>query len=270
MQVTANDILATLLAMGDEVQRDNLMRFFKTGKGEYGEGDKFIGIKVPDTRIVVKEAKLCMPLEEIEVLLDSEWHEARLCGFLLLVEEMKAALPKARQMPTVKAERREEIAQFYLRHARKANNWDLVDMSCPKILGPWLLYPKADGTMPDRQVLYRLAASSNLWEQRIAMVTCWMLIRADQYDDTLRLATILLPHPHDLIHKAVGWMLREVGKRDIPTLEDYLDSHASEMHRTTLRYAIEKMPENQRQSYLRSSARTVQPSNQQDIIDYGT
>ena len=270
MRVKASDILATLLAMGDDVQRDNLMRFFKTGKGEYGEGDKFIGIKVPDTRIVVKEAKLCVPLEEIEVLLDSEWHEARLCGFLLLVEEMKAALPKARQMPTVKAERREEIAQFYLRHAHKANNWDLVDMSCPKILGPWLLYPKADGSMPDRQVLYRLAASSNLWEQRIAMVTCWMLIRADQYDDTLRLATILLPHPHDLIHKAVGWMLREVGKRDMPTLEDYLDAHASEMHRTTLRYAIEKMPENKRQSYLCSSARTVQPSNQQDIIDYGT
>ena len=119
MRVKANDILGTLLAMGDEVQRDNLMRFFKTGKGEYGEGDKFIGIKVPDTRIVVKEAKLRVPLEEIEVLLDSEWHEARLCGFLLLVEEMKAALPKARQMPTVKAERREEIAQFYLQHTEK-------------------------------------------------------------------------------------------------------------------------------------------------------
>ena len=136
MRVKANDILATLLAMGDDVQRDNLMRFFKTGKGEYGEGDKFIGIKVPDTRMVVKEAKLRVPFEEIEVLLDSEWHEARLCGFLLLVEEMKAALPKARQAQTTKAERREEIAQFYLRHARKANNWDLVDMSCPKILGP--------------------------------------------------------------------------------------------------------------------------------------
>lgn len=250
MKVKADDIIATLLSMGDEWQRENLMRFFKTGKGQYGEGDRFIGIKVPDTRMVVKEARLRVPLDEIAVLLDSEWHEARLCGFLLLVEEMKAALPKARQPLTANAGRRDEIARFYLRHARSANNWDLVDMSCPKILGKWLLYPQADGTMPDRQVLYRLAASSNLWEQRIAIVTCWMLIRSDDYDDTLRLATQLLPHPHDLIHKAVGWMLREVGKRDMATLEDYLDSHAHEMHRTTLRYAIEKMSEEKRRYYL--------------------
>ncbi|MCI6119722.1 MAG: DNA alkylation repair protein [Prevotella sp.] len=250
MKVKADDIIATLLSMGDEWQRENLMRFFKTGKGQYGEGDRFIGIKVPDTRMVVKEARLRVPLDEIAVLLDSEWHEARLCGFLLLVEEMKAALPKARQPLTANAGRRDEIARFYLQHARSANNWDLVDMSCPKILGKWLLYPQADGTMPDRQVLYRLAASSNLWEQRIAIVTCWMLIRSDDYDDTLRLATQLLPHPHDLIHKAVGWMLREVGKRDMTTLEDYLDSHAHEMHRTTLRYAIEKMSEEKRRYYL--------------------
>ena len=129
MIVTANDIISTLLSMGDEWQRENLMRFFKTGKGEYGEGDRFIGIKVPDTRIVVMEAKLRVPLSEIDILLKSEWHEVRLCGFLLLVEEMKAALPKARQVPTANAERREEIARFYLRHARRANNWDLVDMS---------------------------------------------------------------------------------------------------------------------------------------------
>ena len=250
MSVSAKDIISTLLSMGDEWQRENLMRFFKTGKGQYGEGDKFIGIKVPHIRIVVKEARLGVPLKEIGILLKSEWHEVRLCGFLLLVEEMKAALPKARQVPTVNAERREEIARFYLRHARRANNWDLVDMSCPKILGKWLLYPKADGSMPDRNILYRLAASSNLWEQRIAMVTCWMLIRYNQYDDALRLATILLPHPHDLIHKAVGWMLREVGKRDIDILEIYLDKHAKEMHRTTLRYAIEKMNEAKRRHYM--------------------
>ena len=250
MKVKADDIIATLISMGDEWQRENLMRFFKTGKGQYGEGDRFIGIKVPDTRMVVKEARLRVPLDEIAVLLDSEWHEARLCGFLLLVEEMKAALPKARQPLTANAGRRDEIARFYLQHAHSANNWDLVDMSCPKILGKWLLYPQADGTMPDRQVLYRLAASSNLWEQRIAIVTCWMLIRSDDYDDTLRLATQLLPHPHDLIHKAVGWMLREVGKRDMATLEDYLDSHVHEMHRTTLRYAIEKMSEEKRRYYL--------------------
>ena len=123
-------------------------------------------------------------------------------------------------------------------------------MSCPKILGKWLLYPQADGTMPNRKILYELASSTNLWEQRIAMVTCWMLIRDNQYDDALRLATILLPHPHDLIHKAVGWMLREVGKRDIDILEIYLDKHAKEMHRTTLRYAIEKMNEAKRRHYM--------------------
>lgn len=250
MSVKAEEIIATLLSMGDEWQRENLMRFFKTGKGEYGEGDKFIGIKVPNTRLVVKEARLRVPFEEIEILIKSEWHEVRLCGFLLLVEEMKAALPKAREVPALKAGRREEIARFYLKHARMANNWDLVDMSCPKILGKWLLYPQADGTMPDRHILYQLAASSNLWEQRIAMVTCWMLIRADLYDDALHLATLLLPHPHDLIHKAVGWMLREIGKRDMTTLEDYLDKHVHEMHRTTLRYAIEKMGEEKRQHYM--------------------
>lgn len=273
MQVKAEEIIATMLSMGDERQREILMRFFKTGKGDYGEGDRFLGIKVPDTRMVVKEAKLRVALDEIETLLESEWHEVRLCGFLLLVEEMKAALPKAKEMSAVKvnetiietgqaaddkavraymakAERREEIARFYLRHAQRANNWDLVDMSCPKILGQWLLHPQADGSMPDRQILYQLAASDNLWEQRIAMVTCWMLIRADQYDDTLHLATILLPHPHDLMHKAVGWMLREVGKRDMPTLEAYLTEHVHEMHRTSLRYAIEKMNETKRYHYM--------------------
>lgn len=252
MEIKANEILSTMMSMGDERQRGILMRFFKTGKGEYGEGDNFLGIKVPDTRIVVKEARLSVPFDEIEKLLKSEWHEVRLCGFLLLVEEMKAALPKARQAATANAQCREEIAQFYLRHARMANNWDLVDMSCPKILGKWLLYPQADGNMPDRSVLYRLAESSNLWEQRIAMVTCWMLIRADQFDDTLRLATLLLNHPHDLIHKAVGWMLREVGKRDMATLEDFLSEHLHQMHRTTLRYAIEKMSEGKRKFYLAS------------------
>lgn len=248
--IKAEDIIDTLLSMGNERQRENLMRFFKTGKGQYGEGDKFIGIKVPDTRKVVKEARLRVTLDEIRTLLMSEWHEARLCGFLLLVEEMSAALPKGRQEPTANAARREEIALFYLRHTQWANNWDLVDMSCPKILGKWLLYPLADGSMPDRQVLYRLAASHNLWEQRIAMVTCWMLIHADQYYDALHLATILLPHSHDLIHKATGWMLREVGKRDINVLEEYLEEHAAKMHRTTLRYAIEKMSEGKRRYYM--------------------
>ena len=257
MQIKADDIISVLLSMSDERQREIMKRFFKTGRGEYGEGDKFIGIKVPDTRIVVREARLKVSLNEIGILLQSEWHEVRLCGFLLLVEEMRANLTKARVATREGALRREEIARFYLSHARKANNWDLVDMSCPKILGKWLLYPLADGSMPDRSILYSLAASTNLWEQRIAMVTCWMLIRADEYDDTLRLALILLSHPHDLIHKAVGWMLREVGKRDMGTLEAFLSEHAHEMHRTTLRYAVEKMNEDRRRYYQNiTSSRT--------------
>lgn len=250
MCIKASDIVSTLLSMGNERQRINLMRFFKTGKGEYGEGDRFIGIKVPDTRIVVKEARLRVPFEEIGILLRSEWHEVRLCGFLLLVEEMRVALPKPSQPPATYAERREEIARFYLRHADRANNWDLVDMTCPKILGKWMLYPQADGSMPNRSILYRLAASSNLWEQRIAMVTCWMFIRANQFDDALRISTILLPHSHDLIHKAVGWMLREVGKRDMPTLEAFLSTYVDRMHRTTLRYAIEKMSASERMYWM--------------------
>ena len=163
---------------------------------------------------------------------------------------MQAALPtKLRHTPEMAA-RREKIADFYLRHAHRANNWDLVDMSCPKILGNWLLHPLPDDSMPNRSVLDRLAMSSCLWEQRIAIVTNWMLIRHDEYADTLRIADRLLHHPHDLIHKAVGWMLREVGKRRMDILEDYLERHSHEMHRTTLRYAIEKMNAPQRQWWL--------------------
>ena len=250
---TAQDIIATLLSMGNERQRDILLRFFKTGSGEYGEGDRFIGIKVPDVRMVVKEARLQVPLQDIDGLLQSEWHEVRLCGFLLLVEEMRAALPRKRLSAAdsrTYAARREEIARFYLRHTHRANNWDLVDMSCPKILGQWLLHPLPDGTLPDRSLLDRLAQSDCLWEQRIAIVTCWMLIRADQFDDTFRLSARLLSHPHDLIHKAVGWMLREVGKRNKDLLEQYLDTYGSRMHRTTLRYAIEKMTETERRYWM--------------------
>ena len=250
MPYTAQDITETLLAMSDEHQREMLSRFFKTGEGEYGHGDLFIGLRCPQTRMVVKEARLKVPFPEIHTLLLSPWHEVRLAGFLLLVEEMQAALPKRRQNTTEMAERRLEIAEFYLRHARHANNWDLVDMSCPKILGHWMLHPLPDGRMPDRRILDRLAESTDLWEQRIAIVTNWMLIRHDEYRDTLRIADRLLHHPHDLIHKAVGWMLREVGKRNMDVLENYLEQHSHEMHRTTLRYAIEKMSAQRRQWWM--------------------
>lgn len=260
--VTAEEIVETMEGMRDEAQRAVLCRFFKTGKGEYGEGDEFLGLKVPVTRGVVKEARLRVPFSEIDKLLASRWHEVRLCGFLLLVEEMAAALPKRGVDTRDKAARREEIAHFYLAHARQANNWDLVDLSCGYIVGVWMLHPMPrpedaqspggwETLMPDRGLLDRLACSDNLWEQRIAIVSTSALIRAGEYADTLRIATRLLGHPHDLIHKAVGWMLREVGKKDVEVLRDYLDMHCREMTRTTLRYAIEHLDEGERQYWLK-------------------
>lgn len=248
--VTAFEIETAMRQMADPEQQRILGRFFKTGEGEYGAGDVFLGIKVPQTRAVVKEGRLQVPLDEIEKALQSPYHEVRLCGFLLLVEEMNAALPRRGVDTREKALRRAEIARFYLANARQANNWDLVDLSCYKIIGQWLLHPQADGTMPRRDILDKLAHSDNLWEQRIAIVSTMMLIRAGQFDDTLRIATLLLGHTHDLIHKAIGWMLREVGKRDLATLAAYLDAHYSELHRTTLRYAIERLAPAERQAWL--------------------
>lgn len=250
---TAEGIIATIESMRDERQAANLMRFFKTGKGEYGEGDRFFGLKVPQTRAVVKETRRDVALPEIEKLLYSQWHEVRLAGFLLLVEEMKAALPSKRRDSDASARRRDEIAEFYLRHACQANNWDLVDLSCPKILGEWLIHRSADGSMTDRAILDRLVASDNLWEQRIGIVTTWRLIREGQTGDTLRLAPKLLNHSHDLIHKATGWMLREVGKKDMEALDDFLERYCTTMPRTALRYAIEKKDEAERQYWLRQN-----------------
>lgn len=223
----------------------------------------FIGMKVPQTRAIVKEARLDTPLDEIAKLLYSEWHEVRLCGFLLLVEEMKSALPKPAKrrrmietdgtdsVDACKASRRKEIVDFYLRHVRQANNWDLVDLSCGAIVGEWLLHPLPDGTMSSRSILDTLADSTNLWEQRIAIVSTITLIRNRHYDDTLRIAAKLLGHSHDLIHKAVGWMLREVGKRDIETLRSFLSQHHRAMPRTALRYAIERMDAAERAYWMK-------------------
>lgn len=248
--MTAAEITAILTDMRNDVQRDLLMHFFKTGKGEYGEGDCFLGLKVPQTRSVVKMVKGDVALTEIEKLLYSEWHEVRLCGLLLLVEEMNAALPRRKEAPTARAMRRQEVADFYLRHARQANNWDLVDLSCEYILGRWLMYPDAGGDMPSRDILDVLSRSDNLWEQRISIVSTLEFIRAGEFDDTLRIARNLLEHPHDLIHKAVGWMLREVGKRDMDVLRNFLEANHIAMPRTALRYAIERMAESERREWL--------------------
>lgn len=248
--VTAAEITETLLGMRDEAQRAVLMRFFKTGKGEYGEGDHFLGIKVPQTRMVVRAAKLRVPFHEISKLLESEWHEVRLCGFLLLGEEMKSALPSSRRDPEVQAARRKEVVDFYLQHARRANNWDLVDLSCPYILGAWLLYPQPGGTLPSTEVLRQLAESRNLWEQRISVVSTLGLVRGGRYEESIQMAEKLLGHSHDLIHKAVGWVLREVGKRDIGLLRDFLERYAATMPRTALRYAIERMDHMERMKWM--------------------
>lgn len=233
MSTTAKEVRETLTMFADPAKAKILSGFFKTGKGQYGEGDRFLGIRVPDTRSVAKEAR-SLPLAEISVLLEDPYHEVRLCGFLVLVDKyQKTKLP----------EEKEALVNFYLAHARKANNWDLVDLSAPKILGDWL-------RDKERTILYELAQSDSLWEQRIAMVSTWTIIRQDDFDDTLRLAELLMDHPHDLMRKAVGWMLREVGKRDRETLTRFLEAYATRLSRTSLRYAIEHYPPEARKRFM--------------------
>lgn len=245
-KVTASEIEALLMGQGNKEQREVLMRFFKTGKGEYGEGDEFLGLKVPQTRAIVKEAKGLITLDEIEKLLYSRWHEVRLAGFLLLVEEMKRNMPKRSDKGDVKGKRRKEVAEFYIRHARQANNWDLVDLSAQYVVGPYL---RLDKNFND-EVLLRLADSDNLWEQRIAIISTLDFIRNGKYDTTLVIADKLMTHPHDLIHKGIGWMLREVGKRDLSTLLQYLEERYDRLPRTSLRYAIERLPDPERKFWL--------------------
>ncbi|MDE6693211.1 MAG: DNA alkylation repair protein [Muribaculaceae bacterium] len=252
-KITAAEIERILMDQRDDRQRDHLMRFFKTGQGQYGEGDMFLGLKVPQTRAVVKQASRRVPPEEIKTLLYSPWHEMRLCGFLLMVEEMKACLPKKSAKKAIDIDekmhksRRKEIAEFYLRHARQANNWDLVDLSCEYILGPYIRLSDT----PDYGILYKLSESDNLWEQRISIVTTLDFIREGIFTPTLELADRLIGHTHDLIHKAIGWTLREIGKRDKSALTDYLEERYTQLHRTTLRYAIERFSEDERQFWLR-------------------
>ena len=250
---TADEIIEYMEAQRDDVQRGVLMRFFKTGRGEYGEGDEFLGLKVPQTREVVKAAK-DTPLCEIPKLLMSRWHEVRLCGLLLLVAQFERLATKRLENDHDAITRRDDIVTLYLKYADHANNWDLVDLSAPKILGHWLLLPTrlAGGTEDGkRQVLDALASSTCLWRQRMSMVCTWKTTQQGDPSWCLRYAEIHLHHPHDLMHKAVGWMLREMGKRvSMPLLRDFLHQHAHEMPRTALRYAIEKMPEAERRQWM--------------------
>ena len=251
----AKEIIAYMESLYNEEQRRVLMGFFKTGPGEYGEGDEFLGLKVPQTREVVKSVAKDFPLEEVPELLMSKWHEVRLCGLLIMVDQLERLASKRFLNDEAAILKRDEIVKIYLQNAERANNWDLVDLSAPKILGHWILLPThiGDGTEGyKRQLLDKLAHSNNLWRQRMSMVCTWKTSQQGDPSWCLRYAEIHLQHPHDLMQKAVGWMLREMGKRvSMELLCDFLRQHAHEMSRTTLRYAIEKMSEDERHEWMR-------------------
>ena len=251
--MTAKEIIAYMESLRNEEQRRVLMGFFKTGPGEYGEGDEFLGLKVPQTREVVRAAK-DLPLSEVPVLLMSRWHEVRLCGLLIMVDMFEKQATKRLTHDAKAICKRDESLTIYLKYAEQANNWDLVDLSAPKILGHWLMLPTnlGDGTEDyKRQVLDELAQSSNLWRQRMSIVCTWKTSQMGDASWCLRYAEIHLHHPHDLMHKAVGWMLREMGKRvSMELLREFLRQHAHEMPRTALRYAIEKMTDAERKQWM--------------------
>ena len=208
-------------------------RYFKTGKGEYGEGDIFIGITVPDTRKIAKKYKT-LQLNEISKLLKSKIHEHRFTALLILIDKYKSSQEKEKQ----------EIYDFYLNHTKHINNWDLVDSSAHLILGEHI-------SNKEKHILEKLAKSSNLWERRIAMISTFQFIRKSEFKESLKIAEILLKDKHDLIHKAVGWMLREIGKKDQEAEEQFLNKHYKSMPRTMLRYAIEKFPKDKKEFYMK-------------------
>ena len=256
---TAKEIIEYMESLRDDMQREILMRFFKTAPGEYGYGDEFLGLKVPETREVVKAAK-DIPLKEVPELLMSKWHEVRLCGLLILVDKFEKQATKRLENNIDAIKKRDEILTLYMKYAKRANNWDLVDLSVHKILGHWLLLPTfLGGKNADLHKEYKLhlldelSASNNLWKQRMSIVCSWKTSQMGDPSWCLRYAEIHLHHPHDLMHKAVGWMLREMGKRvSMDLLRDFLRQHAHEMPRTTLRYAIEKMSDKERKLWMNS------------------
>lgn len=248
---TAQEITAYMETLRNEEQRQVLMRFFKTGKGQYGEGDEFLGLKVPQTREVVRQVS-DLPLTEIPELLTNRYHEIRLCGLLLLVDKFEKKATKKLYSNPAALQTRDEIVTMYLHYADYANNWDLVDLSAPKIIGHWLMLPSQLGDKT--AIVDALAESDSLWRKRISMVCTWTTSRMGAPSYCLRYAEMHLHHPHDLMHKAVGWMLREMGKQcDMDLLRDFLHRHVHEMPRTTLRYAIEKMSADERHYWMKNA-----------------
>mgnify|MGYP003522005754 CR=1 FL=1 len=233
--MSVNELTKELHSLADPARAAILARFFKTGPGQYGEGDQFLGIMVPTAHKLVSKYYLQLDLADIDKLISSPYHELRLVALLMLVKKYEKT-----KLDTEKI----KIYEYYLDHRQFINNWDLVDLSTPKIVGDYLL-------THTRGVLYRLSSSENLWERRISIMATFAFIRAGEFEDTLKLSRMLLHDPHDLIHKAVGWMLREMGKKDKMTLLNFLNDYARVMPRTMLRYAIEKLPDTERKYYLK-------------------
>jgi 3-methyladenine DNA glycosylase AlkD len=233
----AIDVKKELKSMANPEKAVTLHRFFKTGLGQYGEGDIFTGVMVPQLRKVAKKFSQ-LALREVRTLLYSRIHEERLVALLILAWRYNSSVSNSR-------EEKEEIAKFYLDNIKQVNNWDLVDLSAPNILGAHLFDR-------DRRLLYRLAKSENVWERRIAILATYHFIRNGDFSDTLKIAEMLLQDRHDLIHKAVGWMVREVGKRDATAEEAFLEKYWRVMPRTMLRYAIERLPESKRLRYKKN------------------
>lgn len=239
--VSLTEVRRQLHALGDAQDAKFLQGFFKTGPGQYGEGDIFLGIRVPATRRLARLAQH-LPRNEVRQLLRAKYHEERLLALLILVRQFERGDEPARR----------EIFELYLREHRWVNNWDLVDLSAPNIVGTWLLERP-------RPMLAEWAASENLWQRRIAVLATAAFIRRGQFADTLALCEQLLADKQDLMHKACGWMLREVGKRDEAVLKGFLKQHAARMPRTMLRYAIERLPEAERARWLAVKKKVDKP-----------
>jgi len=232
--MNAKTIINKLIAQRNPEKAETVSSFFQTKKGQYAEGDVFLGVTVPQSRKVVA-SYTHLPLLEVEKLLQSKYHESRFVALVILVDKFERGNKATK----------EAVYNFYLNHTQRINNWDLVDVSSYKIVGSWLLDK-------DRAILYDLAKSTWLWDQRIAIVSTMAFIRNHEFEDTLRLSEYFLTHTHHLIHKACGWMLREVGKRNKATLTQFLNNYAPQMPRMMLRYSIEKLSKEERKSYLRT------------------
>jgi 3-methyladenine DNA glycosylase AlkD len=232
MEATYTNVKNALLVLAQPERAVLVARFFKTGPGQYGEGDQFLGLSMPQQHVIAKQYR-SLAIDEVQKLVRDPFHECRMTGLLIWVQQTKKG----------SAIQRAKILEYYLANRQYINNWDLIDVTCPHIVGRYLV-------QGDRSILYELAQEKNLWSPRMAMVSTLALIRLGQFADTFAIAELLMPHKHDLIHKAVGWMLREVGKRNPDALEEFLHDHVQLMPRTALRYAIERFDPTRRKYYL--------------------